>query len=276
MNQFDRSIAEVRKAKKSPFLVAHRGVMGANVPCNTMAAFKIAVEGGADVVELDVATTRDGAHFVFHPGMEPVFLGTRPISEMTAEEVLTLRLRNSDSAPTSYPVPTLREALDYLKGKVYINVDKFWTDVEGITREIREAGVAKQVIVKTFQDKESLDAVAKFAPDLMFMPLVRRNDNVTDDLIARGVNVIGAEILFETEEDEVISPAYIKAMHDRGLLIWMNAIIYNEKDVISAHRTDDRSLVEGPEAGWGWMEEHGADFIQTDWLYPIKAYFEKR
>jgi glycerophosphoryl diester phosphodiesterase len=108
------------------------------------------------------------------------------------------------------------------------------------------------------------------------MPLVRRNDNVTDDLIARGVNVIGAEILFETEEDEVISPAYIKAMHDRGLLIWMSAIIYNEKDVISAHRTDDRSLVEGPEAGWGWMEEHGADFIQTDWLYPIKAYFEKR
>lgn len=273
---FETPILKVRQEKKHPFLVAHRGVMGANVPCNTMAAFQIAVEGGADVVELDVATTRDGAHFVFHPGMEPVFLGTRPISEMTAEEVKTLRLRNSDSAPTSYPVPTLREALDYLKGKVYINVDKFWTDVEGITREIREAGVEKQVIVKTFNDKESLDAVAKFAPDLMFMPLVRKTDTVTDDLIARGVNVIGAEILFETEEDEVISPAYIKAMHDKGLLIWMNAIIYNEKDVISAHRTDDLSLVEGGDAGWGWMEEHGADFIQTDWLYPIKAYFEKR
>ena len=277
MIDFNKSILENRKALGRPFFVAHRGVCGANIPCNTMRAYQIAVAQGAEVVEIDVTKSKDGKFFAFHPRMEPVFLKSQKyITEMTAEEVGELFLYNQDGVVTHYKVPTLAEVLTFLKGKAYINVDKFWTDVPGIAAEIRKAGVEKQVIVKTYTDEESLAAVAKFAPDFMFMPMVSGTDTVTDDLIAKGVNVIGAEVLFDKETCQVISNEYIKKMHDKGLLIWANSIVYNELAVISAYHTDDISVGGDPDGGWGWLIDKEVDFIQTDWLLALKLYVENR
>ena len=274
---FTKSIFENRKIKGMPFLAAHRGVCGANIPCNTLAAYKIALDQGADVVEIDVSKTKDGEFFVFHPGMEPVFLKTeKMLSQMTAEEVRALSLLNSDGVKTSYRIPSLREVLALLKGKAYINVDKFWTDVKGISEQIRLAGVSDQVIVKTYTDEESLAAVKKYASDFMFMPMVRVKDEVTERLILQGVNVIGAEILFSSESDAVIGDAYIEEMHKKGLLLWANAIVYDEAAVISAYHTDDVSLCDSPDKGWGWLIDKNVDFIQTDWLAPLKSYMEHR
>ncbi len=274
---FTKSIFENRMSRKFPFLAAHRGVCGANVPCNTIAAYKIALDQGADVVEIDVSKTKDGKYFVFHPGMEPVFLKSqRLLSDMTAEEVEALYLLNQDDVPTSYKIPTLAEVFALLKGKAYINVDKFWTDIKGISEEIRKAGVEKQVIVKTYTDEKSLNEVREYASDFMFVPMVRAKDNVTDKLIERGVNVIGTEILFDKESDDVISDEYIASMHEKGLLIWANSIVYNEKDVISAYHTDDISLTVSPDKGWGWLVDKKVDFIQTDWLLMLKTYLATR
>lgn len=274
---FSKSIFENRQERKYPFLAAHRGVCGGNIPCNTLASYKIALDQGADVVEIDITPAKDGGLFVFHPGMEKYFLRSeRQIKDMTTEEAMNLCLVNQDSTRTSYKVPTLAEVLAFLKGKAYINVDKFWMDVEGISREIRRAGVEDQVIVKTSTDEKYLSAVKEFAPDFMFMPIVKTVDNVTEDLIAKGVNVIGVEALFETEDAPVISDEYIKSMHDRGLLVWVNSIVYNEKSVLSAHHTDDISLTDHPDKGWGWIIDKNADFIQTDWLLSLRSYIEKR
>ncbi len=274
---FNKSILENRKEKNSPFLVAHRGVCGANIPCNTIAAYKIALTQGADVVEIDVSKSKDGQYYVFHPGMEHVFLrSNRSISEMDSSEVDAMFLVNQDAVRTSYKVPKLSEVLALLKDKVYINVDKFWTDIEGISNEIRKAGVEKQVIVKTYVDEKSLEGVKKYAPDFMFIPLVWGKDTITDKLKEDGINVIGAEVLFGKEEDECISDEYIKSMHEKGRLIWANSIIYNEADVISAHRTDDISLHDHPDKGWGWLLDKNVDFIQTDWLLMLKNYIATR
>lgn len=264
---------EIKQKKVMPLLAAHRGVCGANIPCNTLAAYEIALRQGADIIELDVSVSKDGELFAFHPGMEPVYLKCgKMISEMTAAEVREVPLLNQDEVPTHYRVPTLFEALSFLKDKAYINVDKFWTDVERITACIRRAGVGEQVIVKTSLDEDSLSAVEKFAPDLMFMPLVWHRDESTVMLLKRNINFIGNEILFDKDTDEVISDAYISDMHRKGLLIWMNAIVYNENDVISAGHTDDISLTDDPAKGWGWLMEKKADIIQTDWPLMLRQY----
>lgn len=276
MIDFEKSIFENRKARNYPFLVAHRGVCGANVPCNSIAAYKIALAQGADVVEIDVSKSKDGKFYVFHPGMEHVFLKSKPLWELNSDEIDELRLLNQDSVPTRYKVPTLEEVLLLLKDKAYINVDKFWTDVEGISNIIRKCGVEKQVIVKTYVDDKALEAVTKYAPDFMFMPLIWHKDTVTDMLLENGVNVIGAELLFHAENEDCASDAYIKKMHDMSLLLWANSIIYNERDVISAHHTDDISLTDNPDKGWGWLIDKGFDFIQTDWLLMLKDYIKNR
>ncbi len=270
---YRRTIWENRKLKKTPFLAAHRGINGANIPCNTLLSYKIALEQGADIVEIDVSKSRDGQFFVFHPGMEPAYLDCgKYLWEMSAEEIKTLPLLNCDNAPTHYRIPTLQEVFALLKDKAYINVDKYWTDVEGITQEIRRAGVEKQVIVKTPTDEEHLIAIEKYAPDFMFMPLVRGEDRVTELLKGRNINHIGNEILFETEHSLLIQKSYIDGLHKRKLLVWVNSIVYNEKDVISAGHTDDSAWEKGFDHGWGWLTERGADVIQTDWLMALRKY----
>lgn len=274
---FNKSIFENRQLKKEPFLAAHRGVCGANIPCNTIAAYKIALAQGADVVEIDVSKSKDGKFYVFHPGMEHVFLkSNKEIKDMDSTEVEKMFLVNQDAVPTSYKVPTLQEVLALLKDKVYINVDKFWIDVKGISEEIRKAGVEKQVIVKTGTDEKTLNQVKEYASDFMFVPLVWGADNITESLVEKGINVIGAEVLFSKESDACISDEYISKMHEKGMLVWVNSIIYNEQDVISAHHTDDISLTQSPDLGWGWLLDKNVDFIQTDWLLMLKDYIKTR
>lgn len=273
---FERSIFENRAALGRPFLAAHRGVCGANIPCNTLAAYKIALDQGADVVEMDVTKSRDGEFFVFHPGMEPVFLNCgKYIPEMMAAEVRELPLLNQDRTPTHYRVPTLQEVFALLKGRSYINVDKFWTDVPGITGEIRKAGVEKQVIVKTPVEEEALNQVERYAPDLMYCAVAWHKDAISEKLLKRDISYIGIEALFDREEDDIISDAYIQWLHDRGLLMWVNAIVYNEREIISALHTDDAAVTGNADFGWGWLVRKNVDFIQTDWLASLKKYLEK-
>ena len=274
---FDKSIFENRKALSRPFLAAHRGVCGANVPCNTLLSYQIAVEQGADVVEIDVTKSRDGKFFVFHPGMEHRFIGEGVhLNELSAKEIEKLPLLNADGVPTSYRVPRLGEALALLKDKAYINVDKFWTDIEGISKEIRRAGVEKQVIVKTPVEEQYFAETEKHAPDLMYMSVAWHVDDVTEKLLKRNINYIGIEALFDSEHDGIADASYIRSMHERGLLVWVNSIVYDESAVISAHLTDDISLRYGGNAGWGKLIDCGFDFIQTDWLLSLKEYLRTR
>ena len=267
---FNKSIFENRKALPRPFIAAHRGVSGANIPCNTLLAQKIAINEGADVVEIDVTKSLDGEYFCFHPGMEPVFLKCgKYIPEMTAEEVKNTPLLNNDEVLTHYRVPLLKDVFALLKDKVYINVDKYWEDVEGIPRVIRECGVEKQVIVKTPIEDEYFEALEKHAPDFMYMGLARHTDDVTDKLLQRNINYIGIEALFDSLDDNVASEKYISSMHEKGLLVWANSILYNERDIISAGLTDDAALESGDGSAWKKLAAMKFDFIQTDWVLEV-------
>ena len=70
-------LSNIEKSKEKIIVVAHRGAAGGNIPCNTMAAYEIALKQGADMIEADVSCSRDGILFLFHPGMEREHLGKR-------------------------------------------------------------------------------------------------------------------------------------------------------------------------------------------------------
>ena len=275
MIDFKKNIFE--NAKKMPLVCAHRGSASGNIPCNTLSSFNAALLQGADMIELDVAVSADGKHFVFHPGMEQAYLKTdTPLRETPAAEIEKLRLYNPDGTVTQYGVNSLAEAFDFLRGKCYLNVDKFWTDVPGISKAIRKAGVQDQVVVKTGTSAQELEQVKAYASDFMFMPIVRWADEITDRLVSEGVNCIGAEVLFETTDAPCCSSAYIAQMHEKGRILFVNAEVYDYESVISAGLTDDTSLTKGPENGWGRLADMGFDIIQTDWTGLLKRYLQTR
>src|SRR4051794_21996467 len=58
-------IADAGRQPAGPRILAHRGASG-HATENSLAAFRLAAELGADGVELDVHATRDGAILVHH------------------------------------------------------------------------------------------------------------------------------------------------------------------------------------------------------------------
>ena len=258
-------------------ITAHRGVWGGNIPGNTLASFDIALAQGADMIELDVSNSSDGELFVFHPGMEPVFLHSdRLLSDMPATEVRKLVFRNADSTPTQFSVNTFDEALEHLKGKCYINVDKFWNNVDSIVKVIRRHNMMDQILVKTSPNEDVYRYLEDNAPDVNYMVILRDRDNQSDLLLKRGLHYVGAEVLFSSEDSELASREYVDRMHQSGLLVWANAIVYNYKDVLTAGHNDDISVVGRMDEGWGWLLDQGYDIIQTDWPLMLKNYINQR
>ena len=167
MIDFNKTIFE--NTREKPIICAHRGISGGNIPCNTLPAFKAALYQGAEMIELDVSKAKDGEFFVFHPGMEIPHMKTRrKIPNLTSKGVSELRFYNFDDTETQFGVEKLEDVLDFLKGKCYINVDKFWIDIEGISAVIRKCGVEKQVIVKTGIKDNYINDIKKYAADFMY------------------------------------------------------------------------------------------------------------
>ena len=97
-------------AAKKIIITAHRGQWGGNIPCNTIAAYDIALSHGADMIEVDANMSADGTLYSFHPNMERRMLGIDSfIPSLTDPEVRALRHLNYDGAVTQFGIPTLED-----------------------------------------------------------------------------------------------------------------------------------------------------------------------
>lgn len=257
-------------------IAAHRGVAGGNVPCNSLTAYKAALRQGADIIELDVTKSQDGVLYVFHPGMEPVFLKSDTlITQMDSARVDSMYLRNQDTCLTQYHVPYLRDAFELLRGKCYINIDKFWDCPLEISKLVREYNMQDQVLIKTDASEENFRRVEEIAPDLPYMVITRDTDEFTESLLRRNMRYVGVEALFSADDAPVAQKSYTEYLNKNGLIAWVNSILFSYKTLLAGMHTDDVAVSESEDATWGWMVERGFGIIQTDWTLSLRTYLQK-
>jgi glycerophosphoryl diester phosphodiesterase len=105
-------------------ITAHRGASAA-APENSMAAFRAAMEAGADYSELDVQRTRDGEIVVVHDG-DLLRMGGDPrkVAQMTAADVAAVDIGRGHVPPMAgeHP-PTLAEVIAMVRGRMKLNVE---------------------------------------------------------------------------------------------------------------------------------------------------------
>ena len=260
------------------WIAAHRGIAGGDIPCNSLSGYEAALLQGADVLETDISISLDGTLYAFHPEKEPLFLKSeRLISQMHDEEVDSLRLINSDGARSPEHVPRFEDCLERFGRRCVINVDKFWTDIPRIAGVIREHGLQEQVIVKCPLTEAYVKQIEAYAPDLPFMPLIRRDDGTHEALLNNSrIRYIGAEVLFDDENSPLASPAFVDRVHADGCVLWVNPIIYDPAARLVAGRDDDRAVTGDPDGSWGWLVERGFDILQTDWPLALRLYGRER
>lgn len=103
---------------------AHRGAMG-YAPENTLAAFRLGVEQGSDLIEADVQRTRDGVLVLVHDttlsrttDVEEVFPDRAPwrVADFTYEEIRQLDAGSWFSEEyAGEPVPTMAEMVEQIR-----------------------------------------------------------------------------------------------------------------------------------------------------------------
>ena len=157
-------------------VVAHRGAV-AVAPENTMEAFRLAVEMGADAVELDVHLTADGKLAVIHDEtMDRTTDLTGPIASMTMKQVRAADAGFRFEAPDgSFPfrgkgltVPTMAEVLTWLPEGIGLVVEVKARQAIAPTikalgaSRVRAAGAATLISF----DEATIDEAHALDPDL--------------------------------------------------------------------------------------------------------------
>jgi glycerophosphoryl diester phosphodiesterase len=157
--------------KGDALITAHRGAK-AVAPENTMAAFKAAMDAGADFIELDVQRTKDRQVVVLHDA-DFMRMGGDPrrVADLTAAEVASIDIgRKRGPQFAGEHAPTLKEVIDLVRGRTKINIElKYNVPDPGLAPAVVELLVREDFIdqvVITSLDYAALKQVRSIEPRL--------------------------------------------------------------------------------------------------------------
>ena len=261
-----RAITEKMTGSSEVMVVAHRACWN-NAPENSIAAIEACVRLGVDMIELDVRNTADGALVLLHDvTLDRTTTATGPLSELTLEQVRSLRLKDGaggpDAAMTEQTIPTLEEALLAARGKVMVNLDLKVENEGEVMALLDRLGMADQVLMKLAARPDDARMVnAPFLGRTHFMPILGECKDGGRPPCPRVLQAplsaydryqpVAYEISFL--RDRQFLQGVIASPRLPGTRIWVNIL-----------GEDDRLGLSDPDGVWGALIRDGVTMLQTD------------
>lgn len=264
-------------AQRGVLVATHRGVMGGNIIENTIDSFKAAINMGSDIVEADVPRTLDGKLLCIHDGMERRLFMFNWIPTNMLPSCIALRRRyiNQSLSRLSQKPDRFEDALDALKGKCIINVDRCWKHWDKVCEAVASRNMQDEVIFKCVPNPKYLNVLASQSIPFMYMPIIKEPWHI--ELVKKfNLNTVAYEFVFSDANSPIISPDILQSIKKSGALLWANAIDVHEGGDLCAGYDDYTSLTDNPEKGWGKLVEMGFDIIQTDFPAALHNYLVKK
>ena len=215
----------------------HRGAR-ARMPENTIPAFEYAIEAGVDVLELDLAVTKDNVLVVSHdPELHaPVCKG--PVEKAVIRELTLEQVKEWDCGAVRNPrfheqktipgtrIPTFDEVLALApRSRVEFNVEtKSFPDQPQYTpppaefarlliEAVKRHKLEKRVMIQSF-DFRTLKEARKIAPGIRLSVLYERGPK---DFVTLSKEAANAEIV--SPEYHLVTTEKVIAAHAKGLLV---------------------------------------------------------
>jgi glycerophosphoryl diester phosphodiesterase len=262
--QVDKILKQLHDPNDKGILVAaHRGDWR-NAPENSLRGYKLAIEMGVDIIEVDLNKTSDGVIVIMHDGtIDRTTDGKGKPSEYTLAELKKFHLRNGLGIVTNNTIPTLEEVMQLAKGKVLVNLDKSLPYYNEAYQVCKKTGTLKQALFKT--DK-SYPEIRKRYPSLLdsitFMPVVSLDQpeaQLTIDEYQKEIKPVAFELIFKSDTSRIlVKNDFIKT---HGSKIWINSLWAS----LNGGHYDDMAVEESnTKDSWEWIISHGARTMQTD------------
>lgn len=122
-NAISHCLASIGRDAPEVIVAAHRGA-SSEAPENTLAAIDLAISYGVEAVEFDVRLTSDDELVVIHDGrLGRTTPGSALISSLPASEIAVLDAGSWFGEFAGERVPSLRDALDMLRGRAVPIID---------------------------------------------------------------------------------------------------------------------------------------------------------
>jgi glycerophosphoryl diester phosphodiesterase len=187
-----------------PSVIAHRGVWGAGVPENALAAFEQAIDLGADMIEFDVRRTRDRELIIFHDAE----LAGAPVASLTRSKINDL---------AGVLPPLLEEALELARGRIALDAE---LKEDGYVDEVADllsgfAAGGGDLIVTSFLDRV-LGRLTELTPQLSRGLVL----SVSTERAPERANACGATIVLP--KMRLVNEASLAEISDAGLtvIVW--------------------------------------------------------
>ena len=265
-----QSTAERLLERDQPLLIGHRGYC-AMAPENTLPSFALALDAGADLIELDYQQSKDGVPMVIH---DPTLDRTTDVrkkwkrrrikvAQKTAAEIQTLDAGAwFDAKFVGAKVPRLDEALDYICGRGGVPLIEHKSgDAATLATMLRERHLINKVVVISFNWKflrelhtlEPAQVLGALGPPVRLSngrrPLHprRRLSSRLNELAKTGARI--------AVWNRKVSSRDVRAAHQRGVKVW----VYTVDNVRVARQ----------------LLRRGADALISNRIEAIQAAFEQ-
>jgi glycerophosphoryl diester phosphodiesterase len=275
----ENELLSARFHQRGSLVMAHRGTSGGSIPENSSGAVIAAVRSGADVVEIDVTGSRDGAYFVHHDGMEGQHLSTTTnLALLTTDEIASVSHRWLDQPDKPVRLERLTSLLEpFAHSDVLFQIDRSWPWWPDVLDELDTLDMTPQLVVKCpAAMKDAVDALAAVPAKIPYVAMCRTLAETELHLGRDDLNLIGVEISFAHSDSPFLRPETIARLHEQGLTVWVNTLVLPNGVPLAGEYDDARALYEGPDAAWGRLLDLGVDVIQTDWPWLLAAHRDER
>ena len=228
-------------------LIGHRGYASI-APENTLLSFKLALDAGADLIELDYQHSKDGVPMVIHDQILDRTTDARKkwkrrrikISQKTGAEIQTLDAGSwFDATFAGAKVSRLTEALDFICGNGGVAVIEHKSgDANTLAKLLRERSLINRVVVisfnwkflREFHELEPTQILGALGPPARLStgkrPLHPRRHMISR---LKDLEKTGASLAVWNRK---VSKWDVQAAHKRGVKVW----IYTIDDAKSARQ----------------------------------------
>ncbi|MDX2302813.1 MAG: glycerophosphodiester phosphodiesterase family protein [Microscillaceae bacterium] len=259
------------RKRSSVMVIAHRGDWQ-NAPENSLLAIKNCIKMGVDMVEFDLAMSKDSVLVLMHDHtLERTTNGTGEIKHRTYDSLRALSLKDKNGHLTDQKIPSFQEAMEVCRDKILVFVDKGLDYVPQAYEILKKTKTLKQAFFMGGLDQSGLKAkIGIFKNKILYMPLVLNNKS-TNDLLKSFENDHRAKIyLFSFTKDDEEYFKYAAALKSRGLI----AMATTQVDYYCGGHTDSVSL-QNPHLGWGFLLQKGFNAICTDHPQELLDYLRR-
>ena len=253
------------------WVVAHRADL-VFAPENSIQALENAIHFGADFIVTDVRLTKDGHIIIMHDyTVDRTTNGSGYVSELTLEEIKSLRLKTNWGNSTNYQVPTMEEYILAAKGKAGLYLDKAGYDLQGhdeghlvkeLLKTLRMHNVLEETIFVLDWPYEKAKRI--FGSDLekvIYCPVIEDKIPNLEEYVNEYMEKL-SPIAFQFRFKSLDTRTY--QLLPKVLETGAKAFVAATWDEHTANHSDRVSIFSSPSEGWGWLIAQGFSIIETN------------